>query len=41
MSRTYYCMNCDYSSVDVTKVLLMEDGETEYCESCYKVLHGK
>jgi len=36
--REYQCMGCNYSSPDVAKILLMPDGETEYCEPCYRRL---
>ena len=36
MARVYGCDNCGYESEDVTQILLMEDGMTEYCEPCYK-----
>jgi len=36
--REYICVKCGYKSTDVTQLLLMADGETEYCEPCYQGL---
>ena len=36
--RVYGCDNCGYTSTKVEELLLMPDGETEYCDPCYKVL---
>jgi hypothetical protein len=38
--REYWCDVCKYTTTDVTLILLMPDGETEYCQSCYEKLHG-
>jgi hypothetical protein len=41
MARVYGCDNCGYESEDVTEILLMADGSTEYCAPCYKGMnHG-
>ena len=35
--RIYKCFSCDFTSTDVTQLALMPDGETEFCDKCYKV----